>query len=204
MTPEQRKSTPPVDYMTPMIADADAGFGGVTSVMKLIKLMIEAGAAGIHIEDQRPGNKKCGHMGGKVIVSTREHINRIIACRLMADIMGNELIILARTDSLSAKLIDSNIDPIDQPFILGRSYDGKEVTIFEAGLEAINRTFTASEKNQKTQQWKAKASKLGLKDAIALAKGMGFTFEFDWEVLRTYEGFYKIRGCVELCAARAH
>jgi len=139
MTPQQRASTPAIDYLTPMIADADAGFGGITSCMKLAKMMIEAGAAGIHIEDQRPGNKKCGHMGGKVIVSTREHINRIIAVRLQADIMGSELIILARTDSLSAKLIDSNVDPIDQPFILGKSYDGKSMTIFEAGQEGINR-----------------------------------------------------------------
>lgn len=190
MTPEQRAKTPRVDYMTPMIADADAGFGGVTSVMKLIKLMIEAGAAGIHIEDQRPGNKKCGHMGGKVIVSTREHVNRIIACRLMADIMGNELIILARTDSLSAKLIDSNIDPIDQPFILGRSYDNKEVTIFEAGLEGINRQFKGADRDRISATWKEKASRMGLKDAINLAKSLGFTFEYDWEVLRTFEGFY--------------
>lgn len=204
MTPEERKNTPYVDYMTPMVADADAGFGGVTSVMKLIKLMIEAGAAGIHIEDQRPGNKKCGHMGGKVIVSTREHVNRIIACRLMADIMGNELIILARTDSLSAKLIDSNIDPVDQPFILGKSYDGKEITIFQAGLEGIQRQFKGEQRDRITGQWKSQAVKLGLKDARALSKSLGFSFEYDWEALRTYEGFYKINGCVELCAARAH
>lgn len=113
LTPEQRRATPRTDYLSPMIADADAGFGGITSTLKLIKLFIEAGAAGIHIEDQRPGTKKCGHMGGKVIVSCREHVNRLIACRLQADIMNTELIILARTDALSAKLIDSNVDPVD-------------------------------------------------------------------------------------------
>lgn len=120
-----------------MIADADAGFGGVTSTLKLIKLFIEAGAAGIHIEDQRPGTKKCGHMGGKVIVSCREHVNRLIACRLQADIMGTDLIILARTDALSAKLLDSNVDPVDHPFILGKTPCGKELTFPNAGVEAI-------------------------------------------------------------------
>lgn len=103
--------------------------------MKLMKLFVEAGAAGVHIEDQRPGNKKCGHMGGKVIVSTREHVNRIVALRLQADIMNAESIIIARTDALGAKLIDSNVDPIDQPYILGECSDGKLRTYVKAGQE---------------------------------------------------------------------
>jgi len=120
-----------------MVADADAGFGGLTSIMKLMKLFIIAGAGGIHIEDQRPGNKKCGHMGGKVLVSCREHCDRLIACRLQADVMGVELVILARTDAYSAKLVDSNYDVVDQPFILGKCEDGKLRTYVEAGLIAI-------------------------------------------------------------------
>ena len=144
LTPAQRASTPRFDYLSPMIADADAGFGGVTSTLKLIKLFIEAGAAGIHIEDQRPGTKKCGHMGGKVIVSCREHVNRLIACRLQADIMGTDLIILARTDALSAKLLDSNVDPVDHPFILGKTPCGKELTFPNAGVEAIKTQVAAS------------------------------------------------------------
>ncbi|KAL4476584.1 hypothetical protein ABPG72_000743 [Tetrahymena utriculariae] len=203
LTPEQRAKTPKVDYLAPMIADADAGFGGITSTMKLIKLFIEAGAAGIHLEDQRPGTKKCGHMSGKVVVSTREHVNRLIACRLQADIMGTDLIILARTDALSARLIDSNCDPIDHPFILGRCPDGKERTFPNAGLEAIKAKFTGAKVQEVSQLWLSKCYEFSLTQAHEYARTLGFDFEFDWEALRSSEGFYSIDGCVELCAARA-
>jgi isocitrate lyase len=120
MTVAQRQSTTRVDYLTPIIADADAGFGGVTSVMKLTKSFIEAGVSGIHIEDQKAGAKKCGHLGGKVLVTTREQCTRIQAARLQADIMGVDLVLVARTDALSATFIDSNIDSLDHPYILGQ------------------------------------------------------------------------------------
>merc|ERR1712172_126632 len=126
MTPEERSKTKVVDFMNPIIADADTGHGGITATMKLCKMFIENGAAGIHIEDQKPGTKKCGHMGGKVLVSTWEHIQRLIALRLQADVLNSGLVIVARTDAEAATMIDSNIDPIDPPHIKGATVPGVE------------------------------------------------------------------------------
>ena len=108
-----------VDYFLPIVADAESGFGGVLNTHELVKHLIEAGAAGVHIEDQLSSAKKCGHMGGKVLVSTQEMINKLVAARLASDIMDVPTIIIARTDALSGALLQSDNDERDQKFITG-------------------------------------------------------------------------------------
>ncbi|HEX4639021.1 MAG TPA: isocitrate lyase [Chthoniobacterales bacterium] len=108
-----------IDWMAPIVADAEAGFGGPLNVFELIKAMIEAGAAGVHLEDQLASEKKCGHMGGKVLVPTRQAIRNLIAARLAADVSNVPTIIIARTDANGAKLLTSDIDERDHEFLTG-------------------------------------------------------------------------------------
>src|SRR5678809_287801 len=114
-----------IDYFAPIVADAEAGFGGVLNAFELMKSMIEAGAAGVHFEDQLASVKKCGHMGGKVLVPTREAVAKLVAARLAADVMGTPTILLARTDAEAADLVTSDVDDIDKPFCTGeRTVEG--------------------------------------------------------------------------------
>ena len=124
-----------VDWLAPMVADAEAGFGGSLNAFELMKAMIEAGAAGVHFEDQLSSAKKCGHLGGKVLVPTQEFEQKLIAARLAADVMGVPTIIVARTDADSATLITSDIDARDRQFLTGERTD-EGFYRYKGGIEA--------------------------------------------------------------------
>ena len=114
-----------IDFLQPIVADAEAGFGGVLNAFELMKAMIEAGASGVHFEDQLASVKKCGHMGGKVLVPTREAVEKLNAARLAADVMGVPTLLIARTDAEAADLLTSDIDDNDKPFCTGeRTVEG--------------------------------------------------------------------------------
>ncbi len=124
-----------IDWFAPIIADAEAGFGGNLNAYELMRDMIEAGAAGVHFEDQLSSAKKCGHLGGKVLVPTQEAINKLVAARLAADVCGVPTLLIARTDAEAANLITSDIDERDQPFLAGgRTNEG--FYYYKNGLEA--------------------------------------------------------------------
>src|SRR5437899_5131848 len=129
-------------WFAPLIADAEAGFGGNLNAFELMKGMIEAGAACVHFEDQLSSAKKCGHLGGKVLVSTAEAIQKLVAARLAADVMGVPTLVLARTDANSAHLLTSDIDPCDHAFLTGEK-TSEGFYCIRGGLEsAISRAIS--------------------------------------------------------------
>ncbi|MGH2417927.1 MAG: isocitrate lyase/phosphoenolpyruvate mutase family protein, partial [Candidatus Limnocylindria bacterium] len=137
MTDADRAATPAVDFTPMIIADADTGHGGDAHVRNLIRRFVEAGVPGYHIEDQKPGAKKCGHQGGKVLVPSDEQIKRLNAARLQLDVMNVAGIIVARTDAEAANLLDGSGDERDQPFILGVT--GQDVPSYKVGFLAVMR-----------------------------------------------------------------
>jgi isocitrate lyase len=128
-----------IDWFAPIVADAEAGFGGVLNAFELMKAMIEAGAAGVHFEDQLASAKKCGHMGGKVLVPTQEAVQKLVAARLAADTMGVPTVLLARTDAEAATLVTSNIDENDLPFCTGERTPEGYFRVMNGIQQAISR-----------------------------------------------------------------
>ena len=130
-----------IDWLQPIVADAEAGFGGVLNAYELMKAMIAAGASGVHFEDQLSSAKKCGHMGGKVLVPTAEAVNKLIAARLAADVADVPTVLVARTDAESANLLTADVDARDRPFIdAGKGRTSEGFFYVKAGLEqAISR-----------------------------------------------------------------
>lgn len=225
-----RDSKERIDYLRPIIADADTGHGGTGAVMKLAKLFAEKGAAAIHIEDQLHGGKKCGHLSGKVLVPTSTQISRLIATRLQWDIMGAENLVIARTDSETGNLLSSTVDPRDHEFILGVVEPVKPLS--EVLYEAEAKGASSNDLNTVEQKWISENKLYTFKEAVEqkltelkkvdlfadflqqtknksnfdskliFKRLTGQDIFFDWEAPKTREGYYLVQASIDVAVKR--